>query len=741
MMRPCILLLSICLMLVLPLSGASMRHGRGLADDGALVDVGLDVTQKTTPARANDLSPFQPVETSSPPETTKPRPSAATARPIIATAAPITAAPPETRPPETQAPRSFSLTVKFETAVTLSSRQQLLAGDTVVEKADPPSTVSTSAIVRAARRAHRRLQQQTAAYDMTVTFTAPNEATAALAEQRATANVVTNPVAVGNALTAALLVETRVQLVSLTPSDGTEPDTGSEPSPSSGSSSAYIVIGAAVAGGAAGLVLIAFFAYYAVVRRRRAAPQPTAPGIGLSPDYALSPSAPDPGSSNGGTGATAPNSTRAYYGTARENMWASLKHEDLYTPLMLSGAEVESIIAKREVVGEGAFGTVYKGFWRGRHVAVKRLAGFPGYRRECEALTRLRHPHIVPILAQSDDACAIVSPFYQRGSMRRMLQESATTAFPWQMRVRMLHEVALAVLSMHSDRDREPVIHRDLKPDNVLCTNDGSAVVADLGCAKVTDSSIVTGPKGTFGYTDPAYIQRPVCRPDDAHLDVYSMGVIALELLFNKGGPVVGGRHVRDVALAAFRDADANAALAALCDGTAGDWPTSVISRLVSLGIACTDPGRQQRPSMATFAAEMRSLHDLSGTSSLRQRWQQQSLTSVDAVVREFEESLKRFICPITTAIPRDPVRAGDGMVYERDAIERWFKQQKRQRRQQGHGVQYTSPMTRERIGCAVEACPDLHRAVREEVAVYRARISDPEGLRRLDEVMEMYSE
>ncbi|CAG9463642.1 unnamed protein product [Pedinophyceae sp. YPF-701] len=223
-------------------------------------------------------------------------------------------------------------------------------------------------------------------------------------------------------------------------------------------------------------------------------------------------------------------------------MWVTLTRDDRRATLHVTRSDVRRIVDRKEVVGSGSYGTVYKGKVRGRYVAVKCIRNHQGqpdpgpYRKEVEALQRLRHPHILTMLASFDEECAIVSPFYAKGSLRQALYISAFGNDPllWRTRLRILADVSSAVLSMHTDRPEDPVIHRDLKPANILLTDNLDAVVADLGCARINEGSIFEGPKGTPGYADPEYVRLGACNPTDTHLDVYSLGVIILEMLTNK---------------------------------------------------------------------------------------------------------------------------------------------------------------------------------------------------------------
>jgi serine/threonine-protein kinase len=106
---------------------------------------------------------------------------------------------------------------------------------------------------------------------------------------------------------------------------------------------------------------------------------------------------------------------------------------------------------------------------------------------------QLQHPHIVPVLAAgvADDLPYFVMPFVVGESLRNRLL--AETGLPIPETVSVLRDVAKALAFAHA----QGVVHRDIKPDNVLLAG-GSAVVTDFGIAKAISSSAVAAPGGTL---------------------------------------------------------------------------------------------------------------------------------------------------------------------------------------------------------------------------------------------------
>jgi len=177
----------------------------------------------------------------------------------------------------------------------------------------------------------------------------------------------------------------------------------------------------------------------------------------------------------------------------------------------------------------------------GRRVVVKVLppnlaAGINAerFRREITLAANLQHAHIVPVLTAgtAGELPYFVMPFVEGESLRsRLIGEQG---MPVIETVWILRDVARALGFAHS----HGVVHRDVKPDNVLLAG-GSAVVTDFGIAKALASSRVAGPGETLTQAGtslgtPAYMSPEQAAGDpnaDARSDFYSFGVMAYEML------------------------------------------------------------------------------------------------------------------------------------------------------------------------------------------------------------------
>ncbi len=170
------------------------------------------------------------------------------------------------------------------------------------------------------------------------------------------------------------------------------------------------------------------------------------------------------------------------------------------------------------------------------------------FRREIQLAARLQHPHIVPLLSagEAEGLPYFVMPFVTGESLRARVAREGE--FPIAQTVHILRDVVSALAYAHE----HGVIHRDVKPDNVLLSG-GVAVVTDFGVAKAVSAS--SGAGGASGLTSlgvalgtPAYMapEQATASPNTDHrADIYALGIMAYEML--TGAPPFIGRSTQQV--------------------------------------------------------------------------------------------------------------------------------------------------------------------------------------------------
>jgi interleukin-1 receptor-associated kinase 1 len=190
-------------------------------------------------------------------------------------------------------------------------------------------------------------------------------------------------------------------------------------------------------------------------------------------------------------------------------------------------------------LGRGGFGSVYRGLLTdsNREAAVKRVSetsrqGWKEFVSEVRIISRLRHRNLVQLIGWchgGDDELLLVYELMPNGSLDGHLHGPDSQLLTWPVRYRIAVGVGEALLYLHQDAERR-VVHRDVKPSNVMLDASFTAKLGDFGLARLIDDdrrSHTTGVAGTMGYMDPECVLTGRATVES---DVYSFGVLLLEI-------------------------------------------------------------------------------------------------------------------------------------------------------------------------------------------------------------------
>jgi eukaryotic-like serine/threonine-protein kinase len=205
----------------------------------------------------------------------------------------------------------------------------------------------------------------------------------------------------------------------------------------------------------------------------------------------------------------------------------------------MGNVEVGELIARRyrvlETVGRGGVGTVYKALDTrfNRVVAVKVLhhasnaVSKEQLRLEADALARLSHPNIVQVheAGEAQDLVYLVEDYIEGPTLAQLIVDAKP--LDWIYTVELIRQVGTALAHAH----RHGIIHRDVKPTNIIISNEGRVLILDFGLAIKSGEPTLTQTgmvMGTLAYMSP---EQVLGEPVDARSDVFSLNVVFYELL------------------------------------------------------------------------------------------------------------------------------------------------------------------------------------------------------------------
>ncbi|KAI5337636.1 hypothetical protein L3X38_016907 [Prunus dulcis] len=251
-------------------------------------------------------------------------------------------------------------------------------------------------------------------------------------------------------------------------------------------------------------------------------------------------------------------------------------------------------------IGEGGYGPVYRGELDHTPVAIKVLRpdaaqGKSQFNQEVEVLSCIRHPNMVLLLGACPEYGCLVYEYMANGSLDDCLfRRGNTPVIPWQLRFRIAAEIATGLLFLHQAKP-EPLVHRDLKPGNILLDHNYVSKISDVGLARLVPPSVadtvtqyhMTSTAGTFCYIDPEYQQTGMLGTKS---DIYSLGVMLLQLITAK--PPMGLTHhvERAIEMGTFAE---------MLDPAVPDWPVEEALKFAKLCLQCAEMRRKDRPDLA----------------------------------------------------------------------------------------------------------------------------------------------
>ncbi|KAK1290320.1 hypothetical protein QJS10_CPB18g01781 [Acorus calamus] len=302
-----------------------------------------------------------------------------------------------------------------------------------------------------------------------------------------------------------------------------------------------------------------------------------------------------------------------------------------FTPFQKLSFSVDKVVRRlvdANVIGKGCSGVVYRvDVDNGETIAVKKL--WPSsscadckkddvrdsFSAEVRTLGTIRHKNIVRFLGccRNKNTRLLMYDYMENGSLGGLLHERAGVSLKWDIRYRIVLGAAQGLAYLHHDC-APPIVHRDIKANNILIGLDFEPYIADFGLAKLVDGEGDFGRSsntvaGSYGYIAPEYGYMMKITEKS---DVYSFGVVVLEVLTGKqpiDPTIPDGVHVVDWVRRSRRSGCASSV--EVLDPSLRGRPESEVEEMVQvLGVAllCVNPSPDERPTMKDVAAMLKEI-------------------------------------------------------------------------------------------------------------------------------------
>ncbi|XP_047959693.1 cold-responsive protein kinase 1-like [Salvia hispanica] len=270
--------------------------------------------------------------------------------------------------------------------------------------------------------------------------------------------------------------------------------------------------------------------------------------------------------------------------------------------------EATNNFSNQSKIGQGAFGAVYKATLKNETVvAVKKLdmkynRAKADFESEVRLISNVHHRNLVRLLGccTKGSDLLLVYEFMENKSLDIFLYGNKRGLLSWKQRVDIIFGTAKGIAFLHEDY-HTTIIHRDIKPGNILLNNHFQAKIADFGLARLlpeNQTHASTNFAGTLGYTAPEYA---IGGHLSDKVDIYGFGIVMLEIISGRKSTDVTPDSTLDYLLKEAwklyeRDMHQNLADVAL---NSNEYQVEEVKKMVEIAMLCVQSTPSSRPTMS----------------------------------------------------------------------------------------------------------------------------------------------
>ncbi|CAH9078239.1 unnamed protein product [Cuscuta europaea] len=272
-------------------------------------------------------------------------------------------------------------------------------------------------------------------------------------------------------------------------------------------------------------------------------------------------------------------------------------------------ARATNNFSSQNKLGEGGFGTVYKGALDGgQDIAVKRLSktsqqGLEEFKNEVICVAKLQHRNLVKLqgCCISGEEKMMIYEYMPNKSLDIFIfDQKKKKMLSWNKRINIIVGIARGLLYLHRD-SRQRIIHRDLKASNVLLDLELNPKISDFGLAKIVGVNETADRtkriSGTRGYISPEYAAHGIF---SLKSDVFSFGVLVLEIVSGRKNNYVFDADQDETLLGhAWKLNMEGRAIELVDESIAESCDVAQVIRSIHVGLLCVQQRPDDRPNMS----------------------------------------------------------------------------------------------------------------------------------------------